>query len=304
MGNKKVLLLGGNGYIGSVLYDYLRNNDYDVTNVDLCWFGKVHEPTIECDYDRLSEDFIREHPHIILLAGHSAVSMCSDFKETFDNNVSKFVNLLSKTVPTQTVIYASTLAVYGNNDEVVDENYPLKNPINAYDYSKMARDQIANLFDVNTVGLRFGTVGGYSPNYRRENLMNSISIDAITKRHITISNPDLYRSLLGIDDLCRAIEVILRNKITGHKIYNLSSVNKKIIEFGKTIQTLVNCDLTINDSMKTGYSFRSTSKLFESDFNFKFNNSIRTIFEKIQKNHQYIKYSITRNSIEYVQKNV
>jgi len=301
MENKKILLLGGNGYIGSVLYEYLRDKGYNVTNVDLCWFGKIHEfPTIECDYNDLKPDFIKKYSHIIVMAGHSAVSMCTDVKETFDNNVHKFVNLLSKTVPSQTVIYASTLAVYGNNEDIVDETYPLKNPINAYDYSKMARDQIANLFDVNTVGLRLGTVGGYSPNYRGENLMNSISIDAITKNQITISNPDLYRALLGINDLCRAIEVVLSNNVSGHKIYNLSSVNKKIIEFGETIQSINNCELIVNDSMKTGYSFQSTSKRFEDDFNFTFNDTIESIFNGIQENYQNIKYSLKRRPVEYV----
>ena len=37
---KKILIIGGNGYIGSKLYEHLLNLNYDVTNIDLGWFGK------------------------------------------------------------------------------------------------------------------------------------------------------------------------------------------------------------------------------------------------------------------------
>ena len=36
---KKVLLAGGAGYIGTMLTEELINRNYDVTVVDLLWFG-------------------------------------------------------------------------------------------------------------------------------------------------------------------------------------------------------------------------------------------------------------------------
>ena len=36
----KILLIGGNGYIGSEIYKYLKSFDYDVSSVDACWHNK------------------------------------------------------------------------------------------------------------------------------------------------------------------------------------------------------------------------------------------------------------------------
>lgn len=37
----KILLLGGNGYIGSRLYTHFKLKKYEIDNVDLCWYGKI-----------------------------------------------------------------------------------------------------------------------------------------------------------------------------------------------------------------------------------------------------------------------
>jgi UDP-glucose 4-epimerase len=50
---KNILIIGGSGYIGSRLYDYLLNFGYKVTNMDLCWFGKTHNEIIVDDYKNI-----------------------------------------------------------------------------------------------------------------------------------------------------------------------------------------------------------------------------------------------------------
>ena len=67
----KILLIGGNGYVGTRLYNYL--DDVDV--IDTCWFGKLIESTIVEDYKTMSKEFYSEYDTIILLAGHSSVKM-------------------------------------------------------------------------------------------------------------------------------------------------------------------------------------------------------------------------------------
>ena len=47
----KVLIIGGNGYIGTQLYPYLSTDeenmqsDKDVDIIDICWFGKGLDDT-------------------------------------------------------------------------------------------------------------------------------------------------------------------------------------------------------------------------------------------------------------------
>jgi nucleoside-diphosphate-sugar epimerase len=298
--NKKILLLGGSGYIGSRLYPFLKDAGLDVTNIDINWFGNPFEDTLIYDYGEIPTDFFNGYSHIIVLAAHSSVSMCDNVHEVQNNNVVKFTRLLENVDKSTTIIYASSLAVFGSNPKVVTETDQLTAPINAYDYSKICRENVVKLYDLNTVGLRFGTVGGYSMNYRGENLMNAISLNAITKGSITLSNTELKRALLGITDLCRAMLSIINSDVSGHKIYNLSSENKSILEFGQEIQRLTNCELTITDSLKTGYSFQSSSTLFEKDFNFKFTDTVETVFNDINDNYKNIIFNTKRTTPEYV----
>lgn len=53
----KILVLGGNGYIGSRLYSHLKSKKYDVDNVDLCWYSKIFKETIQNNFDDLPISF-------------------------------------------------------------------------------------------------------------------------------------------------------------------------------------------------------------------------------------------------------
>lgn len=283
---RKILLLGGNGYVGSRLHDHLSSAGHQVTNVDLCWFGKTHEDTIVADYSTLNKEFISEYTHVILLAAHSSVSMCAgSMVPCFQNNVMKFVELIEKVNHEQTLIYASTAAVYGNNDALVDESYPLARGISYYDYTKICNDNIAHLYpNKKIIGLRFGSVGGFSKNFRRENLMNAVTMSALNSGKITVTNPQNYRSVLGMEDLCRSISRILLNDSHKSRIYNITSVNTRIIDFAQEIRAISNCDIAVNDAQTTSYSFNCSNLLFEKDYDFKFQDTVKSIYFDIADN--------------------
>lgn len=281
---RRVLLLGGNGYVGCRLYEYLSSMGHDVDNVDMCWFGKVYSETLDVNYDYLTKDYLRDFSHIILLAGHSSVSMCQTLPACFENNVSNFVRLVEKIGDDQVLLVASTAAVYGSNPNYVDESFPLTDAINFYDYTMLCKESVMKLYpNKNIVALRFGSVGGFSKNFRNENLMNSISISAFKDNKILISNPERYRSVLGMNDLCRAIHTLI-NKGVKRRTYNLTSMNAKIIDFGRTLQSIVDCDLIVNEAFNTEYSFNCSNNLFQSDYDFTFNDTIESIYKEITEN--------------------
>jgi len=278
---KKVLIIGGNGYIGSRLYSHLVNLGYNVTNIDLGWFGITHTDAIQKDYKDLTKEELSEYTHVILLAGHSSVSMCGgELTSCFNNNVYNFANLLDKIDDNQTLIYSSTLAVYGNNPKLVTEEDPIKKALNVYDYTKIARENIADLYpNKKLVGLRFGSVSGFSSNFRNENLLNSLTMSSINKLPLTVANGDAYRSVLGLNDLCRAID--------------------KIINFGYEVKRLTDSELIVNDSFKTDYSFNCSADLFEKDYNFKFGDTIESIYNDIIINYDNILFNTKRGKITY-----
>ena len=298
---KKILLIGGNGYLGCRIYEYLLNKKYDVTNLDLGWFGIVYPETIQKDYRDLTKKELSKYTHIILLAGHSSVSMCGgELTSCFNNNVFNFTNLLDKIDDNQTLIYSSTLAVYGNNPKLVTEEDPIKKALNVYDYTKIARENIANFYpNKKLIGLRFGSVSGFSPNFRNENLLNALTLSSINQQPLTISNGDAYRSVLGLNDLCCAIDKIIEVDIIKNKIYNLTSVSDKIINFGYEVKRLTNSELIVNDSFKTDYSFNCSAELFEKDYNFKFGDTIESIYNDIIINYDSILFNTKRQKITY-----
>jgi UDP-glucose 4-epimerase len=298
---KKILIIGGNGYIGSRLYEYLLDLDYDVTNIDLGWFGNIHQKTIIQDYKTLTKEELEKYTHIILLAGHSSVSMCvNNLTSCFKNNVYNFVKLIDKINENQTLIYSSTCAVYGNNPKFVTEEDPIKSALNFYDYTKIARENIADLYpNKKLVGLRFGSVSGFSKNFRSENLLNALTLSSSKNGSITISNGEAYRSILGMNDTCRAIETLIKQDNIKNKKYNLSSFSDKIIDFGLAIKNLTNSELTVNDSFQTDYSFNCSSELFSNDYNFKFQDTVESIYNDIESNIENIVTNHKRTKIIY-----
>jgi nucleoside-diphosphate-sugar epimerase len=285
---KRILILGGNGYVGCRLYEHFLSKGYFVENVDICWFDRIYEETIKCNYDDLDPEYIRSFSHVILLAGHSSVSMCQNLSACFENNVSNYIRLIEKLHDKQVLLFASTAAVYGSNSAFVDESFPLSEAINFYDYTMLCKESAMKLYpNKNIVAMRFGSVGGFSKNFRKENLMNSISLSAHNEGKIVISNPDRYRSVLGITDLCRAIETLVERG-SKRRIYNLTSLNAKILDFGKTLQQITGCDLEINDTFKTEYSFNCSSDLFQKDYGFSFNDTIESMYLEISQNSNNI----------------
>lgn len=297
---KKILLIGGNGYIGSRLYDHLLELNYNITNLDLCWFGQIYPETLVKDYKDLTKEELSEYSHIILLAAHSSVSMCIDnLSSCFRNNVTNFIDLVDK-LDNQTLIYASTCAIYGKSKELVTENEPIKNALNFYDYSMIARESIANLYPgKKLIGLRFGSVGGFSKSFRNENLVNSLTL-ASRNKSLTIANGDAMRSVLGISDVCKAIEKIIFEDTIKSRVYNITSTNNKIINFGIKIKEITNSELTINESaFKTDYSFSCSPELFEKDYNFKFKDSVESIYSDIITNYDNILFNSKRGKTIY-----
>lgn len=297
---KKILLIGGNGYIGSRLYDYLLELNYNVDNIDLCWFGKIYPETIVKDYKDLTKEELGKYSHIVLLAAHSSVSMCVDnLSSCFKNNVTNFIDLVNK-LDNQILIYASTCAIYGKSKELVTEDEPIKPALNFYDYSMATRETIANLHpEKKLIGLRFGSVGGFSKSLRNENLVNSLTL-ASKNKSLTIANGEAMRSVLGISDVCRAIERIISNGDIKNRIYNVTSVNDKIIGFGNKIKSITNSELIINESaFKTDYSFSCSSELFKNDYNFEFKDNVESLYNDIITNYDKIIFNSKRGKIIY-----
>lgn len=285
MHKKKVLLIGSNGYIGSKIYIDLKNN-YDFSLVDYCKHEKpLAKQTLIIDYDKLSRKFVQEHEIVILLAGCSSVAMCKgNFLKSFKNNVSYFVNLANKLRSDQKFIFASSSSVYGFTDKPAIETQIIKTNYENYDTTKHMIDIAAQMFDINYYSLRFGTVNGISPHTRSDIMINSMIYDGLKNNKITIFNKKIKRPILGIKDLCRAIETIIKSDNTTKGIYNLCSYNSSVEKMAKEVAKKLNCSIEdLGNSTTKPYDFEIDNKKFIQTFSFKFQETTKSIVDQFLK---------------------
>jgi len=302
---KKLLLIGSSGYIGSrFFYDY--KNKYKITCVDLNLFYKnKKQKTIKEDYANLSKSFIDKFDVIILLAGHSSVGMSlGDPLPVINNNFINFIKLSDKINSNKKFIYASSSSVYGmSKDVLAKEDFNLEPAINNYDYSKQLIDSYSSFIKSNWFSLRFGTVNGWSPNFRSDIMINAMFVNYKKNNKINVSNPKINRPILGINDLCNSIhEIIKQDKKSG--IYNLCSFNSTPHILGKKISNILKCNLIVDFNNSFAYDFKISNKKFIKDFKFQFKDSVESIVKELKLKYNNIDFTGTRREyFNYVQKN-
>lgn len=284
---EKVLIIGGCGYIGSRLYQFLVQQGYDVHSVDLEWFGKFHIlANTQEDYKTLDAKYISQFNTIILLAGHSSVKMCEDnLYSSFKNNVSNFVSLLEKIKPEQKFIYASSSGIYGGiGGSQASEETELKYRVsNYYDLSKYVIDSYAKLSkSVQYYGLRFGTVNGYSLNFRDDVMINSMFGANLNSGIIKVTNPKIYRAILGLDDLCNAMLAIIRDgSFDKRGIYNVSSFNLTVEQISRQVADYLSSKIEVGEDRPNAYDFSMSTTLFCDRFSFQFKETVESILYSI-----------------------
>lgn len=287
MNPTKVLIIGGCGYVGSELWRFLAERAIQVETVDLELFGNNTDPeNIRADYDELSQGFLAGYAAVILLAAHSSVPMAkADPNGALENNLLKFHRLLDK-LRGQRFIYASSSSIYsGSGRSAVDEEWQNFRAINVYDLTKFAGDALASFSDTTFFGLRFGTVCGASPNLRTELMINSMVLSALEQGQIVVQNPLVHRPILGIRDLCRAVEALLRHPDPPRGVYNLASFNTTVSEVARAVQEATGAAIVRNPDCPT-YDFSISAKKFEETFAFRFRETPLSIVEGLLTQHR------------------
>jgi len=278
---KEILLIGGCGYIGSALFDELSKT-HNVTSVDAEWFGRTVNSNLKCDYESLKCDYIKKYDTVILTAAHSSVPMCNnDQKGAFNNNVVKFINFIQKLQPSQKFIHASSSCVYIKSDlNGAVETERLK-PNDMLSFSKTTIDHYLEAFNpCEWYALRFGSVNGYSRNFRTDLMINAMTKNALLDNKLNISNGDNYRPILGIMDLVKAVKTIVESEEDKRGVYNVASFNVNIREVGNAIAKIIGCEVAEQEGGKS-YDFCINTNKFKETYGFEFKESLETIVQSI-----------------------
>jgi nucleoside-diphosphate-sugar epimerase len=255
----KILLIGGLGYVGSYLYEYLSLKNI---KIDVCDYNTRGNPAniplkFFYNYSELKEKDLKKYNSILWFAGHSSVDISvKDPLGALENNFSNLILLLRK-IKNKNVkfIYASSASVYSSKKNIyskeTDKIFP---KTNYYDISKCLFDNSVSKFYENFFGLRMGTVSGFSKNFRQELIFNKMCSDSIYKKKIFISNHKSYRSILFLSDLAKVIYLLLIKKTTPG-IYNLASHSSSIGNLSRVVSKFFNSKIKQFPNSST-YSFK------------------------------------------------
>lgn len=289
----KIIVLGGCGYVGSVLVKKLLDKNHKLLVIDTQWFGNYLKPSknlrvIKKDIRNLDNVSFRGYKAIIHLA-NIANDLTSELDPnlSWDINVLAFDQIIKKAINegVKKFIYASSGSVYGiKKEKKVTENLP-PYPISIYNKTKMIAERVLLSFknEIDTVIIRPATVCGLSPRMRLDVSVNLLTMQALLKKEITIFGGKQKRPNIHISDLTDVfIHFLKKKKNCG--IYNAGFENMSILDIGKLVQKNINCKIKIKKINDIRSYNLDSSKLLKTGF--KPNYSISYAIKEIKNAHE------------------
>lgn len=253
-----VVVIGGAGYIGSVLSRKLLSAGYDVRVLDSLTYGRGSvDALVGHDRFELVEGDMRSIEtvmravkgadavmHLGAIVGEPATKLEPQRTLELNYHATRLIAGICKYHQVNRFVFASTCSVYGESDSPQDrltEQSPL-NPVSLYAKSKIESERaILDMEDENfspTV-FRMATIYGLSPRMRFDLVVNILSAKAYTEGTVPIFGGDQYRPLVHVADASRAYIDCLHapiDRVSG-EVYNVGSdeQNYRILEVGEIV---------------------------------------------------------------------
>jgi nucleoside-diphosphate-sugar epimerase len=241
--NQRILVLGGAGYIGGAVSDTLfKHGYYNVTVYDSLLFQE--------DYQKIGFDFIRgdirdkelllkilkNSDIVINLAanvGDGASAICPEVTLEVNRDCVKFIadNFSGR------IIHMSSCSVYGAGNDILTEDSPTK-PLSIYAISKLESENVLDNNDA--IIFRLGTIFGLGDShtrFRSDLVLNTLVMNAFTKKKISVFGGEQYRPLLHVYDAAEAIvKAISIPRSEKSQTFNLACANIQIIDIAHLVK--------------------------------------------------------------------
>lgn len=255
---KKILIVGGAGYIGNVLVRKLLTENYKITVMDNLIhrqypiFEYCHNDNFKFVYgdvrdEPLYKKLVQQNDIIINLAAYVGMPCCNRFpvetKEVNQDSALYLSTILSKD---QLVIHMNTNSGYGLGQHkegkavYCTEETPL-NPISLYGVTKCAAEKYL-MQGGNGISFRLATVFGISPKLRMDLLVNDFTWKAWNDKYIVLFEASFLRNFVHVQDVARAISFAIKNEsLMKGQVYNIgnSSANVNKLELCQKIKNYI-----------------------------------------------------------------
>ncbi len=252
----QVLVVGGAGYIGSLLVERLLEKGYRVRVLDsLLYGGEPLRPVgnhrnfelIVGDCRNIQDVVraVRGVESIIHLAAIVGDPACNqEHGPALETNyaATRMLIEIAKGHGVGRLLFASSCSVYGGTDVEMDENAAVE-PISLYGRTKV--DSERALLDAKSdtfhpIVLRFATVFGLGYRHRFDLVVNLLTAKACQDGVITIFNGQQWRPFIHVRDLVEAIVCVLDApvRLVGGEILNVGDtrLNHTLTEVAAVIR--------------------------------------------------------------------
>lgn len=287
----KVLLIGGEGYVGCVIKNFFIANNFYVESLD----GLLYK---NCDsvvsnyslnykfiHGYLSEFNENFNPNkfdlIILLAGLVGDPVVRKYKKlsqfiNYEQIQNVILNLIKKYK--NSFFFISTCSNYGlmNYQDRADENYKL-NPISEYSKAKVAAEKLilnsVNKTKMSPTIFRFATAFGASPRMRFDLTLNEFILNIYNDNPIEVYDPDTWRPYCHVIDFANILYQSFMSKISLRKFqvynagFNKNHTTKRQLVYlitnllGKNLDNVKFINSSGNDARNYKVNFNKISKL-------------------------------------------
>jgi len=235
----RLIVTGAAGFIGFHLTERLLSQGHEVLGIDnvndyydtnlkrnrlkvLKDFERFSFEEFDLrDADRTRTTFNSFQPRYAFhLAAQAGVRYSKQNPQSYvDSNITGFLSVLEacRNSRVRDLFYASSSSVYGSNKKIpFAESDPVDHPTNIYAATKRANELMAeayhNLYQINSVGLRFFTV--YGPWGRPDMAYYFFTERIKAGTEITVfNNGEMSRDFTFIDDIVDGITALAKRKI-------------------------------------------------------------------------------------------
>ena len=253
----KILLIGGAGYIGTVVTEFFLKKKYQVTCLDNFIFNNeyaVNSFKNSKNYNlikgdlrnkNICEKLIENHDVIIILGGLVGDPITKKYPTESKlinlDGIKKLIFLCEKKNDGK-LIFVSTCSNYGlsETDDLLDENSDLK-PLSLYAKQKVEIEKyildLKSKTKISPTILRFSTAFGLSPRMRFDLTINQFTKSIYQKESLLVFDSETWRPYCHVNDFALALEKVIETnkKLTDFEVFNVGGernnyTKKKITE--------------------------------------------------------------------------
>lgn len=243
-----ILIVGGAGYVGSVMALTLLESGHRVRVLDsLIWnnggslIGLADHPNFEfipgdMDDNSVLHQSMRAVDSVVILAGLVGDPITKKYPDKSRKvNVGGVTEVIDTAMQNNVsrIVFASTCSNYGlhSGDELANESTPLS-PLSLYAEQKvqierLLLDRVDEAVSDITI-LRFATAFGLSPRMRLDLTISHFAKDAVLKGVIEIYDADTWRPYCHVSDMAQAVGRTLsaESSVIRGEVFNVGSTGE------------------------------------------------------------------------------